>query len=550
MPFNLGGKQIHRQVMRKPEIAISLSGGGYRAAMYHLGALMYLYHLSLDDNERFLDYVNTISTISGGSITGLWYMMQYAHDNISEESFKQLYYKLCNEDLMEHSVDALLKSGRDSLIMEMVDSYDRVFFDNEKFSLILDAIDKGHIHHFSANGTDFSTGYGYRFQATGRQDGDTRRKSCGVIGNGTNSIPADMARGIKLSEIMAVSSCFTGGFEPINFPTDFEFYRKADNKDELIAKVGRYQLMDGGVVDNQGIEPLILANQQMVTPEGKSNSEGLYPCHDLMIVSDVSSPDVDNKPKFEYEKLKHLSLRKIDSCLNAAAIVLLALTVAAGLLGCKVTLGIGASLTALVLAVRVGSAVLKKFASKAIKDAAPVEVDTEALWSYPLQSALTLVVSRLLSFYHMSDSIFMKSIRQLRYTAVYGNPIWNNRKITNAIYELSSESKKWEPKVKNGRIPEWLAPSAKIQAVSKTASEMGTTLWFTKDHWDREVPQSLLACGQYNICMNLIEYIYSLKRSTANTNESHELIMKYEDKLRADWEKFQENPMWMVPPKK
>lgn len=518
--------------------------------MYHLGALMYLHHLSIEEGECFLDYVNTISTISGGSIPGLWYMMQYAKGNVTEESFKELYYKICNEDLMEHSVNELLNSGRDSLIKEVINSYDRVFFNNEKFSLILDAIDKGHIHHFSANGTDFSTGYGFRFQATSRQEGDTRKKYSGIIGNDTHRIPADIARGIKLSEIMAVSSCFTGGFEPLNFPSDFEFYANAENKEEILAKVGEYQLMDGGVVDNQGIEPLILANQQMITSDGKTNSEGLYPCHDVMIVSDVSNPEVADKSKFEFAKLSKLSMRKIDGYLNIATAIALALSILVGVLGCKVSLGIFACITVLFAAVRAVSAKVKKVMSKSIKGAAPVEIDTEAIWSYPLKSALTLIINRLLSFYHMSDEIFFKAIRQLRYNAVYNNPIWLNRKITNAIRELSSESTKWRTKVKNGRVPEWLAPSDIMQATSKTASEMGTTLWFTKDHWDRSVPQSLLACGQYNICMNLIEYIYSLKKDSTNIGEAHQTIMKYEEKLREDWEKFQENPMWMVPEKR
>lgn len=511
---------------------------------------MYLHHLRLDENECFLDYINTISTISGGSITGLWYMMQYAKGNVSEESFKELYYKICNEDLIATSVDHLLKSNRDSLIKEVIDSYDRVYFNNEKFGLILDSVGKGHIHHYSANGTDFNSGYGFRFQASARQQGDTRKKATGVIGNDKNHIPAEIAKDVKLSEIMAVSSCFPGGFEPLNFPSDFEFYTKADNKEEIKAKTGEFQLMDGGIVDNQGIEPLILANQQMITADGKSNNEGLYPCHDLLIVSDVSNPNVEGKERFEFAKFPSLSMRKIDSILNIATVAFLGASVGAGILGCNIGLGIAACLTALTGSLRAVSCILKKKLTKTIKSIAPVEVNMNDLWSYSLQSLSTLGVNRFMSFYHMSDSIFMKSIRQLRYKAVYENPIWNNRKITNAIYELSSASQKWVPKLKSGRIPEWLAPSEKIQATSKTAAGMGTTLWFTKEHWNDNVPESLCACGQYNICMNLIEYIYSLKINNDNTNEAHELIMKYEDILRKDWEKFQENPLWMVPEKK
>ena len=74
------------------EIAISLSGGGFRAAMFHLGTLSYLNHLKLSDGRSMLDDVNIISTISGSSITGLWYMTNLCKGKDVEE-----YYIFCIE---------------------------------------------------------------------------------------------------------------------------------------------------------------------------------------------------------------------------------------------------------------------------------------------------------------------------------------------------------------------------------------------------------------------------------------------------------------------
>ena len=34
------------------EIALTLSGGGYRASIFHIGVLSYLYHLKLSDGSR------------------------------------------------------------------------------------------------------------------------------------------------------------------------------------------------------------------------------------------------------------------------------------------------------------------------------------------------------------------------------------------------------------------------------------------------------------------------------------------------------------------
>ena len=50
-------------------IGICLSGGGYRAAAFHLGALAYLDHAGLATKLR------AISTVSGGTFTGARYAL-------------------------------------------------------------------------------------------------------------------------------------------------------------------------------------------------------------------------------------------------------------------------------------------------------------------------------------------------------------------------------------------------------------------------------------------------------------------------------------------
>ena len=50
-------------------IGLALSGGGYRAAAYHIGALRALHKLGV------LDKVDVISSVSGGSITAASYAL-------------------------------------------------------------------------------------------------------------------------------------------------------------------------------------------------------------------------------------------------------------------------------------------------------------------------------------------------------------------------------------------------------------------------------------------------------------------------------------------
>ena len=63
------------------EIALTLSGGGYRASIFHIGVLSYLYHLKLSDGSRLLDHITVMSTVSGGTITGMLYLLSLMGEN-------------------------------------------------------------------------------------------------------------------------------------------------------------------------------------------------------------------------------------------------------------------------------------------------------------------------------------------------------------------------------------------------------------------------------------------------------------------------------------
>lgn len=76
----------------KPKLGLSLSGGGYRAAAFHLGTLDALHKLGL------LDKIDIISTISGGSITGAYYCL---HKDNYPQFRAQLYPKLTEKDVIK-----------------------------------------------------------------------------------------------------------------------------------------------------------------------------------------------------------------------------------------------------------------------------------------------------------------------------------------------------------------------------------------------------------------------------------------------------------------
>lgn len=71
--------------MSAKELGLSLSGGGYRAAAFHLGTLKKLNELGI------LEKVDVISTISGGSITGAAWLLHHGdYDSFHQEMVSKL----------------------------------------------------------------------------------------------------------------------------------------------------------------------------------------------------------------------------------------------------------------------------------------------------------------------------------------------------------------------------------------------------------------------------------------------------------------------------
>ncbi len=234
-------------------ISLGLSGGGTRAAGFHLGALDYL------DRVGLLDDVAVITSASGGSIVNSTYSMQVAKGMTFREYLPWILDKLASAEMVEWVLSEMSKnaprnvSGRNSLVVALAEVYDRWFFEGFRYGDILDS-KQGHLVESVLNATDFRTGLGFRFQ---RHD---------PVGNSrTHLVPEDL-RHARLADMMAASSCLPGGMEPFYFPEDF-VWETPEAKAACTTIQGKLKqvgvdavpLMDGGVYDNQGLESLILA---------------------------------------------------------------------------------------------------------------------------------------------------------------------------------------------------------------------------------------------------------------------------------------------------
>lgn len=532
------------ELSKMEEIAISLSGGGFRAAMFHLGTLFYLNHLKLPDGRPFLHIVNTISTISGGTITGLWYMMNYCIGKNTDESIKELYSLLTTCNLPVDMLNSYLQKNNNnpSIIKEMIKLYDDIFFHGQTFGMIMDKADKGHIHHFSANGTDFSTGYAFRFQASRGIRNAQPQYRYGFIGNNAHRISRDIAVKIRLSEILAVSSCFPGGFEPVIYPDDFSFFKQMNRSTDW-PETERFNLMDGGIVDNQGIEPILLANQQMSYDHPFANGDKGYPCHDLIIISDVSSPKVKTqKPSNISSMYSKLNILVIEKILNLCSVSFAILSLILYAQGMPVLFGISLTLTLIIITLRFGSGMIEAVIKKMLEEKVPFQYDWKQLKRLNFSKLIIAGKNRLGSLLDLAQAVFMKPIRQMRYGVLYQDPKWKNRLISNIISETSSNGS-WREK---RNFPEELIPSEEMKMNSDKACSMGTTLWFTENDKKEGIPEALFTTGQYTICMNLLEYISKLEKDDSNTTPSHKLIMGCKAQLLEDWDGFQHDPRFLL----
>jgi hypothetical protein len=88
------------------KIALSCSGGGYRAASFHLGTMSYLHRISYK-NTPLLENVKMLSTVSGGTITGIVYTLHRQKGKTFEEIYHFLLEKLRTLDLLKLGIEKL-----------------------------------------------------------------------------------------------------------------------------------------------------------------------------------------------------------------------------------------------------------------------------------------------------------------------------------------------------------------------------------------------------------------------------------------------------------
>ncbi len=504
-------------------IAISLSGGGYRATAFHLGALSYLNHVEYEETV-LLQRVKLISTISGGTFTGVSYVLTLAQGNDFKVCFDKLYALLDNDQL---AIDALemvndtskwtAQEKNKNLINAFSEIYQAQFCNGEHFNKLLEHETIGHLDEFCFNATDLYNTLPFRFQKTGK------------IGNGKMNIDEAAAAEIRLGDIMAASSCFPGGFEPMAFPKDFIRGKDSPLEKEWHEKYStNIALMDGGILDNQGIESVVL--------EGKT-------C-DTYIVSDVSSRNAPpfvlpptEKPGFlgrmAYNQLRWLLA--LVAVLGAAGMVYfwdahpLFLIVST-----LVTTFTSLVLLAFYWVFRaVKSAISQELGNQ--HETTDIFKNLNILKKTPLHILWKLIAVRLFSLSDILENTFMSRIRSLQVSSLYNSDIWKDRVISNNIYSLFTDYEK----AKN--IP---APPESLLKMLQYAASMPTTLWFTDEEKRSKMLDKLIISGQINLCFQLLQYLNKKKKTFPP--DQLPALEALEARILTDYQRFIEDENWLL----
>ena len=219
-------------------IGLCLSGGGFRASFFHLGTIRYL------EEADIMEKVEVVSTVSGGSIIGAYYLVAMERKLRAQPNLDRL--TACDEIIQEFSAEVSKNLRMRALVFypffhpvqtalkllrlrhsgdTMAKELERRFFSPKlrlgDLPVRSPSCDRG--TRILINTTSLVSGLRVVF---------SRESDTGIKAQIKKSDPNE----IPLAKVVGASAAVPGLFKPL--------------------KIGNDVLADGGVVDNQGLESL------------------------------------------------------------------------------------------------------------------------------------------------------------------------------------------------------------------------------------------------------------------------------------------------------
>jgi NTE family protein len=217
-------------------IGLALSGGGFRATLFHAGALLRLNQLG------YLERLDRISSVSGGSITAG--MLALKWDNLKSANFDQdtlvrqviePLKSFCKRNVDVPSIIKGLLVPWKSVSEYVAAQYSDGLYGRTTLQQLPDP------PRFIFNSTNLATGIDFRFSKP--YAGDYR---IGLINN----------PGFTVAQAVAASSAFPPVLSPVVLEPNPDLFESVPGADlfEDVTYRRRLLLTDGGVYDNLGLE--------------------------------------------------------------------------------------------------------------------------------------------------------------------------------------------------------------------------------------------------------------------------------------------------------
>jgi NTE family protein len=221
-------------------IGIAVSGGGYRAMLFHLGAFLRLYELGL------LQRASRISSVSGGSITSAKVALEWHRLKTRQDFFDHVVHPI--RRVASTTIDlpaiaaGLVLPGR--VADYVVLAYRSLLFGEATLQ------DLPGRPEFVINATNIETGTLWRFSRAAMAD-----YKVGEILHPT----------LQLAKVVAASSAFPPFLSPYILRVGPKDFTRVTAKDRAL--LSNISLADGGVYDNLGLETVWKAYRNVLVSD-------------------------------------------------------------------------------------------------------------------------------------------------------------------------------------------------------------------------------------------------------------------------------------------
>lgn len=243
---------------RSARIGLALSGGGFRATLYHCGALVRLNELG------YLPKLDRISSVSGGSITSARLAARWEQLDFDAKGVAQ--------GLLREVVDPLREFCRQTLDLKVI-GLGLIPFTKSGTERLIQAYDTQLLDGLRLD--QLPTRPDFIFQSTNLQTGRSLRFERGRVADFTVGEIKDTSK-FSVAQAVAASSAFPPVLSPVKIPvkvsewTDLpgtSFFNNSSYKSDL-------NLTDGGVYDNLGLNRIESFGTILCSDAGKPFNYG------------------------------------------------------------------------------------------------------------------------------------------------------------------------------------------------------------------------------------------------------------------------------------